>query len=112
METLDRYTAFQARPKEPKAEISTTPERYREARTPARAAMGGLHGQEEIRRERAEITVYAKIGQKEIAFCYVENMTEGTDSGRNARTCTALSTRGEVEKLGRAQQGNRTRTTR
>ena len=79
VETLDRYTAFPSCPKEPKAENFNDPERYGEARTRYEQQWadymeqeGGNHPQE----RSGEITVYAKIGQKEITFCYVENVTE------------------------------------
>ena len=76
--TLDRYTAFPSCPKEPKAENFNDPERYGEARTRYEQQWADYMEQEEeiTRRSGAgEITVYAKIGQKEITFCYVENVT-------------------------------------
>lgn len=79
VETLDRYTAFPSCPKEPKAENFNDPERYGEARTRYEQQWADYMEQEEEitrRSEAGEITVYAKIGQKEIDFCYVENVTE------------------------------------
>ena len=84
VETLERYTAFPNFPKEPKAENFNDPERYGEARRRYEQQWADCTEQEEEisrRSETGEITVYAKIGQKEIDFCYVENVTEaqGTD---------------------------------
>ena len=84
VETLESYTAFPNSPKEPKAENFNSPERYEEARTRYEQQWADYTEQEEEisrRNETGEITVYAKIGQKEIDFCYVENVTEaqGTD---------------------------------
>ena len=84
VETLERYTAFPDSPKEPKAENFNDPERYEEARHRYEQQWADYTEQEEEisrRSETGEITVYAKIGQKEIVFCYVENVTEtqGTD---------------------------------
>ena len=62
-------------PKEPKAENFNDPERYGEARTRYEQQWADYMEQEEeiTRRSGAgEITVYAKIGQKDITFCYVE----------------------------------------
>ena len=69
VETLDRYTAFPSCPKEPKAENFNDPERYGEARTRYEQQWADYMEQEEEitrRSEAGEITVYAKIGQKEI----------------------------------------------
>ena len=112
VETLDRYTAFPNCPKEPKAENFNDPERYGEARTRYEQQWADYMEQEEeiTRRSGAgEITVYAKIGQKEIDILLRGERDRDRDSGRNARTRTAL-TRGEIGEAGRAQQGNRTRT--
>lgn len=79
VETLNRYTAFPNCPKEPKSENFNDPERYEEARTRYEQQWVDYTEQEEEisrRSETGEITVYAKIGQKEIDFCYVENVTE------------------------------------
>ncbi len=79
VENLERYTAFPVSPQEPKAENFNNPERYEEARTRYEQQWADyMEKEEEITRksEADEITVYAKIGQQEITFCYVENMTE------------------------------------
>ena len=104
VETLERYTAFPNSPKEPKAENFNSPERYEEARTRYEQQWADYTEQEEEisrRSETGEITVYAKIGQKEIAFCYVENVTEaqGTDG-----TAAPLS---PVQKLEKQDERNK-----
>lgn len=79
VENLERYTAFPVSPQEPKAENFNNPERYEEARTRYEQQWADyVEKEEEITRksEADEITVYAKIGQQEITFCYVENVTE------------------------------------
>lgn len=79
VENLERYTAFPVSPQEPKAENFNNPERYEEARTRYEQQWADyMEKEEEITRksEADEITVYAKIGQQEITFCYVENVTE------------------------------------
>lgn len=79
VENLERYTAFPVSPQEPKAENFNNPERYEEARTRYEQQWADyMEKEEEITRksETGEITVYAKIGQQEITFCYVENMVE------------------------------------
>ena len=106
VETLDRYTAFPNCPKEPKAENFNDPERYGEARTRYEQQWADYMEQEEEitrRSEAGEITVYAKIGQKEIDFCYVENMTEAqTADGKPAPA--PLS---PVEKLEKQDERNK-----
>ena len=106
METLDRYTAFPSCPKEPKAENFNDPERYGEARTRYEQQWADYMEQEEEITRRSgtgEITVYAKIGQKEITFCYVENVTEtGTADGTPAPA--PLS---PVEKLEKQDERNK-----
>ena len=84
VENLETYTAFPLSPKEPKAENFNNPEHYEEARNRYEQQWADyMEKEEEITRrsEAGEITVYAKIGQKEIAFCYVENATEQTEDG-------------------------------
>ena len=79
VEKLETYTAFPNSPQEPKAENFNVTEKYGEARTRYEQQWADyMEKEEEItgRSEAGEITVYAKIGQKEIAFCYVENVTE------------------------------------
>ena len=79
VENLERYTAFPDSPQEPKEENFNNPERYEEARTRYEQQWADyMEKEEEItqRSQAGEITVYAKIGQKEITFCYVENATE------------------------------------
>lgn len=106
VETLDRYTAFPSCPKEPKAENFNDPERYGEARTRYEQQWADYMEQEEeiTRRSGAgEITVYAKIGQKEITFCYVENMTE-TETADGTPAPAPLS---PVEKLEKQDERNK-----
>lgn len=82
VETLERYAAFPASPHEPKAENFNNPERYEEARREYEQQCADYREKEdEITRksEAGEITVYAKIGQKEISFCYVENVSVQAD---------------------------------
>lgn len=84
VENLETDTAFPRSPKEPKAENFNNPEHYEEARNRYEQQWADyMEKEEEITRrsEAGEITVYAKIGQKEIAFCYVENATEQTEDG-------------------------------
>lgn len=79
VETLERYTAFPTSPNEPKEGNFNDPEKYGEARTRYEQQWADyMEKEEEITRrsEAGEITVYAKIGQKEITYCYVENVTE------------------------------------
>jgi len=79
VEKLETYTAFPNSPQEPKAENFNDTEKYGEARTRYEQQWADyMEKEEEITRksEAGEITVYARIGQKEIAFCYVENVTE------------------------------------
>ena len=106
VETLDRYTAFPSCPKEPKAENFNDPERYGEARTRYEQQWADYMEQEEeiTRRSGAgEITVYAKIGQKEITFCYVENMTEA----QTADGTPAPAPLSPVEKLEKQDERNK-----
>lgn len=106
VETLDRYTAFPSCPKEPKAENFNDPERYGEARTRYEQQWADYTEQEEeiTRRSGAgEITVYAKIGQKEITFCYVENMTEA----QTADGTPAPAPLSPVEKLEKQDERNK-----
>ena len=106
VETLDRYTAFPSCPKEPKAENFNDPERYGEARTRYEQQWADYMEQEEeiTRRSGAgEITVYAKIGQKEITFCYVENVTE-TETADGTPVPAPLS---PVEKLEKQDKRNK-----
>ncbi len=106
VETLDRYTAFPSCPKEPKAENFNDPERYGEARTRYEQQWADYMEQEEeiTRRSGAgEITVYAKIGQKEITFCYVENVTE-TETADGTPAPAPLS---PVEKLEKQDKRNK-----
>ena len=82
VETLERCTAFPVSPKEPKAENFNNPERYEEARREYEQQWANYAEKEEEitrRSETGEITVYAKIGQKEIVFCYVDNVTVQAD---------------------------------
>ena len=106
VETLDRYTAFPNCPKEPKAENFNDPERYGEARTRYEQQWADYMEQEEEiirRREAGEITVYAKIGQKEIDFCYVENVTEA----QTADGTPAPAPLSPVEKLEKQDERNK-----
>lgn len=82
VETLERYTAFPTSPQEPKAEDFNDPERYEEARTEYEQQWAEyMEKEEEITRkcETGEITVYARIGQKNIVFCYVQNVSVQAD---------------------------------
>ena len=106
VETLDRYTAFPSCPKEPKAENFNDPERYGEARTRYEQQWADYMEQEEEitrRSEAGEITVYAKIGQKEIDFCYVENVTEA----QAADGTPAPAPLSPVEKLEKQDERNK-----
>lgn len=106
VETLDRYTAFPSCPKEPKAENFNDPERYGEARTRYEQQWADYMEQEEEITRRSgtgEITVYAKIGQKEITFCYVENMTEA----QTADGTPAPAPLSPVEKLEKQDERNK-----
>ena len=106
VETLDRYTAFPNCPKEPKAENFNDPERYGEARTRYEQQWADYMEQEEEisrRSEVGEITVYAKIGQKEIDFCYVENVTEA----QTADGTPAPAPLSPVEKLEKQDERNK-----
>ena len=106
VETLDRYTAFPSCPKEPKAENFNDPERYGEARTRYEQQWADYMEQEEEitrRSEAGEITIYAKIGQKEIDFCYVENVTEA----QAADGTPAPAPLSPVEKLEKQDERNK-----
>ena len=106
VETLDRYTAFPSCPKEPKAENFNDPEHYGEARTRYEQQWADYMEQEEEitrRSEAGEITVYAKIGQKEIDFCYVENVTEA----QTADGTPAPAPLSPVEKLEKQDERNK-----
>lgn len=106
VETLDRYTAFPSCPKEPKAENFNDPERYGEARTRYEQQWADYMEQEEEitrRSEAGEITIYAKIGQKEIDFCYVENVTEA----QTADGTPAPAPLSPVEKLEKQDERNK-----
>ena len=106
VETLDRYTAFPNCPKEPKAENFNAPARYGEARTRYEQQRADYMEQEEEisrRSEVGEITVYAKIGQKEIDFCYVENVTEA----QTADGTPAPAPLSPVEKLEKQDERNK-----
>lgn len=105
VENLETYTAFPRSPKEPKAENFNNPERYEEARTRYEQQWADyMEKEEEITRrsEAGEITVYAKIGQKEIAFCYVDNSTEQTEDGT-----TLQAPLSPVEKLEKQDERNK-----
>lgn len=104
VEILERYTAFPNFPQEPVAENFSDPERYEEARSRYEQQWADCTEQEEEitrRSETGEITVYAKIGQKEITFCYVENVTETRDADG---TPVPLS---PVEKLEKQDERNK-----
>lgn len=104
VETLERYAAFPASPHEPKAENFNNPERYEEARREYEQQCADYREKEdEITRksEAGEITVYAKIGQKEISFCYVENVSVQADG---TPLQTLLS---PVEKLEKQDERNK-----
>ena len=64
-----------------------------------------MEQEEEITRRSGtgEITVYAKIGQKEITFCYVENMTEA----QTADGTPAPAPLSPVEKLEKQDERNK-----
>ena len=64
-----------------------------------------MEQEEEITRRSGagEITVYAKIGQKEITFCYVENVTE-TETADGTPAPAPLS---PVEKLEKQDKRNK-----
>lgn len=112
VETLDRYTAFPSCPKEPKAENFNDPERYGEARTRYEQQWADYMEQEEEITRRSGAGGNHRLCQNRAEGDYILLRGEhdrSADSGRNARTRTAL-TRGEVGEAGRAQQGNRTRT--
>ena len=105
VETLETYTVFPNSPKEPKAENFNDTEKYGEARTRYEQQWADyMEKEEEITRrsETGEITVYAKIGQKEIVFCYVENVTEQAADGTPA--AAPLS---PVQKLEKQDERNR-----
>lgn len=79
VESLETYTAFPCSPQEPNAGNFSNPERYEEARTRYEQQRADYTEREEEitrRSEKGEITVYARIGKQEIAFCYVENATQ------------------------------------
>ena len=97
---------FQAAPKNPKPKISTTPNATGKLRAGFEQQWAGYMEQEEeiTRRSGAgEITVYAKIGQKEIAFCYVENMAEN----ETADGTPAPAPLSPVEKLEKQDERNK-----
>ena len=110
VETLDRYTAFPSCPKEPKAENFNDPERYGEARTRYEQQWADYMEQEEeiTRRSGGNHRLCQNRAEGDYILLRGEH-DRSADSGRNARTRTAL-TRGEIGEAGRAQQGNRTRT--
>ncbi len=106
VETLDRYTAFPSCPKEPKAVNFNDPERYGEARNRYEQSLADyLEQEEEITRksETGEISIYAKIGQKEITFCFVENVSE-TQTADGTPVPAPLS---PVEKLEKQDERNK-----
>ncbi|WP_280216331.1 ParB/RepB/Spo0J family partition protein [Bacteroides fragilis] len=105
VENLETYTAFPNSPQEPKAENFNDIEKYGEARTRYEQQWADyMEKEEEITRrsEAGEITVYAKIGQKEIVFCYVENVTEQAADGTAVQA--PLS---PVEKLQKQDERNK-----
>ena len=105
VENLETYTVFPNSPKEPKAENFNDTEKYEEARTRYEQQWADyMEKEEEITRrsEAGEITVYAKIGQKEIVFCYVENVTEQAADGTAVQA--PLS---PVEKLEKQDERNK-----
>lgn len=104
VETLERYRNFPNCPQEPKAENFNDAERYERARTEYEQEWADyMEEQEEINRrsEEGEITVYAKIGQKEITFCYVENTTGTAEDG------TAPTVLSPIEKLEKQDERNK-----
>lgn len=103
VENLETYTIFPNSPQEPKEENFNSPERYEEARTRYEQQWADyMEKEEEItgRSEAGEITVYAKIGQKEITFCYVENATEADGTPTEA-------TLSPVQKLEKQDERNK-----
>lgn len=105
VENLETYTVFPNSPQEPKAENFNDTEKYGEARTRYEQQWADyMEKEEEITRrsEAGEITVYAKIGQKEIVFCYVENVTEQAADGTAVQA--PLS---PVEKLEKQDERNK-----
>ena len=103
VETLDRYTAFPSCPKEPKAENFNDPERG--SPHPLRAAMGGLHGAGGGNHPQERSGGNHRLCQNRAEGDYILLRGErdrDRDSGRNARTRTALS-RGEIGEAGQAQ---------
>ena len=89
VETLERYTSFPNCPIEPRIENFSSTERYEEARNRYEQLWADyMEQEEEINRksETGEITVYAKIGQKDITYCYVEHVTEQKANGTPAPT--------------------------
>ena len=105
VENLETYTTFPNSPQEPKAENFNDTEKYEEARTRYEQQWADyMEKEEEITRksEAGEITVYAKIGQKEIVFCYVENVTEQAADGTAVQA--PLS---PVEKLEKQDERNK-----
>lgn len=105
VENLETYTTFPTSPQEPKAGNFNDTEKYEEARTRYEQQWADyMEKEEEITRrsEAGEITVYAKIGQKEIVFCYVENVTEQAADGTPVQA--PLS---PVEKLEKQDERNK-----
>lgn len=103
VESPESYISFPTSPKEPKEENFSNPEKYEEARTRYEQQWADyMEKEEEItqRSEQGEITVYAKIGQKEITFCYVENVT-GADGTPTEATVSP------VQKLEKQDERNK-----
>lgn len=87
VEALERYTPFPNSPIEPSIENFSSTERYEEARNRYEQLWADyMEQEEEINRkcETGEITVYAKIGQNDISYCYVEHHTEQPKDGSPA----------------------------
>ena len=103
VETLDRYTAFPSCPKEPKAENFNDPERYGEARTRYEQQWADYMEQEEeiTRRSGGNHRLCQNRAEGDYILLRGERDRD-RDSGRNARTRTALS-RGEIGEAGQAQ---------
>ena len=103
VESPESYTSFPTSPKEPKEDNFNSPEKYEEARTRYEQQWADyMEKKEEItqRSEKGEITVYAKIGQKEITYCYVENVT-GADGTPTEATVSP------VQKLEKQDERNK-----
>lgn len=87
VETLECYNQFPNCPTEPKIENFSSTERYEEARDRYEQSLADyMELEEEITRksETGEVTIYARIGQNDIGYCYVTHTAELTADGISA----------------------------